>query len=213
MPDLSAIADLVVLTVKSALAPVLERLSVAEAHAADGRARLAELAALRDRLVALETKTAAPQLTPADVALIARDLTDAAAADLAAVRERVAVVETRAAVPGPAGAPGERGSDGRDGLGFDDLAVDFDGDRTLTLKFQRGLQVKAFPLVLPFQKHQGFYKTGVTYRPGDVVTWNNSSWVARIETDTKPGEGHNAWQILAKRGSDAAPVVAMEDRR
>lgn len=125
--------------------------------------------------------------------------------DAAALRERVAVVETRAPLPGPAGkdgAPGLNGKDGADGLGFDDMAVEFDGDRTVLFKFQRGAQMKTFPIALPFLRYQGVYSEGKQYTPGDVVTWAGSTWTAHEQTTTKPGDGSKAWTLIVKRGRD-----------
>jgi hypothetical protein len=119
--------------------------------------------------------------------------------ELAAVRERLAVVETRAPVPGP---PGADGVNGQDGLGFDDLGVDFDGNRTLTLHFTCGDQTKSFAIELPFLKWQGTYRGTTAYRPGDVVTWAGSAWHAKEATMEPPGEGSKAWTLMVKRGRD-----------
>ena len=164
--DVEAMAAEVVLLVKAALAPVLERLAVAEA-------RLAEVTG--DQAVAELTK------------------------DVGSLRERVAVVELRALQPGP---PGEDGQPGTDGLGFDDLAVQFDGDRTVALTFTRGGQTKSFPVTLPFLKYCGVFADGTAYDLGDVVTWAGSSWHCKAATRAKPGEGSRDWQLVVKRGRD-----------
>jgi hypothetical protein len=119
--------------------------------------------------------------------------------ELAAVRERLAVVETRAPVPGP---PGADGVNGQDGLGFDDLAIDFDGNRMLTLRFTRGDQTKTFAIELPFLKWQGTYRGTTAYRPGDVVTWAGSAWHAKEATMEPPGDGSKTWTLMVKRGRD-----------
>lgn len=85
--DVEAMAAEVVLLVKSALAPVLERLAVAET-------RLAEA----DKYAArLEGSTSLLQSVTAELS------------------QRVAVVETRPLLPGPAGKDGEPGPPGADG--------------------------------------------------------------------------------------------------
>lgn len=85
--DVDAMAAEVVLLVKSALAPVLERLAVAET-------RLAEA----DKFAArLEGSTSVLQSVTAELS------------------QRVAVVETRPPQPGPAGKDGEPGPPGKDG--------------------------------------------------------------------------------------------------
>lgn len=318
MKNPEAYADVVILTIKSAIAPLLERLAVSEQCNRDLQARVAELAGLRDRVTTVETKTTtlaeprlpepAPDLSPilervaaAEARLIElRDLRDrvvtvetkaasmattepvvfdaapllaqiaevrekfaehinrlpalmaatmkeaalpipappvvdlspvldrvkalelkqemkaaetapilASIADLskdfAGMRERVAVVEVRAQIPGPAGADGKDGQPGQngvDGLGFDDVASEFDGDRTLTVKFVRGTQVKAFPFVLPYLRYQGVFVEGKSYAIGDTVTWGGSTWHANQETTAKPGDGSRDWTLVVKRGRD-----------
>lgn len=252
-------ADMVVLTVKAALAPVQaelaalrekvaaadvqqlrERVVAVETKAAIPAAPDALLGDLRDRLLVLEAKTAAPVVEPrepvtvpdtgdlrdrivtletrsagpttADMAIVdlrerltsleRRVVDDSLTKEIGAIRERIAVVEVRAQVPGPAGKDGANGKDGTDGLGFDDLSVDYDGDRTLALKFERGSQRKSFPIALPFMRQQGVYIDGKSYVTGDVVTWAGSQWHCNEETSTKPGEGSKAWTLVVKRGRD-----------
>jgi hypothetical protein len=194
------------------LSPLLERVAAAEA-------RLGVLGDLRDRVVSMETKSAihvpatVELRTPeSDVALgdirervkslETRVFDDGLTKAIAAVSERVAVVETRAPVPGPAGKDGLNGKDGADGLGFEDLSVDFDGDRTLALKFERGTVKKSFPVKLTYLRYQGVFTEGKTYEIGDVVTWAGSTWHANDVTDAKPGEGSKAWTLIVKRGRD-----------
>lgn len=77
--DPEAFADMVVMTVKAALAPVLERLAASEQANKDLTARVLELSALRDRVTVVETKAAT--LPPVDQV------------DLSPVLERVSAVE------------------------------------------------------------------------------------------------------------------------
>jgi integrin beta 3 len=130
----------------------------------------------------------------------------------------VAVAETRAGVPGP---PGQDGKAGADGFGLEDFSVDFDGDRTIALKFERGSLKKSWAFALPFQKHQGVYQDGKSYVQGDVVTWAGSEWHCQTPTTTKPGDGSRDWLLVVKRGRDgkdgrdaigAAPVVTVGSR-
>lgn len=136
------------------------------------------------------------------------------------LRERVAALDARAPVPGPAGpmgpagTPGKDGRDGvhgtngsdgtpgADGVGFDDLAVEFDGQRTIALKFQRGLQVRTFPLVLPFLRYLGVYQQGKAYEPGDCVTWAGQLWHCHETTIAPPGDGSKLWQLCVRKGRD-----------
>lgn len=176
-------------------------------------AKLEPLEGLTPRVLALESRAAVPG-PPGPAGADGRDGSDAVALAVAeglrgrleaaearlqvleGLRERVAVAESRAGVPGPPGA------DGRDGLGFEDLAVEFDGVRTLALTFTRGSERKVFPLAIPFLRHAGVYREGAAYEPGDVVTWAGSMWHCFEATTTKPGDGAKAWQLIVKRGRD-----------
>lgn len=125
---------------------------------------------------------------------------------LAAVRERVAALEARPPVPGPAGADGPAGKDGVDGLGFDDVAASFDGDRTLSITFTSNAKAKTFPVVLPVLRYQGVWREGVTYTRGDVVTFGGNAWYCEEETTTKkPAHGAGgfaAWSLMVRAGRD-----------
>jgi len=210
---LEALAGEVALLIKAALGPVLERLAVAESRIALTLSYEQALGELRDRVLIAETKTLPPDLSP-DARIAAIDTRLMPVLErLAAVSERVAVVETRAPVPGPAGQDGAHGKDGADGLngtngadglGFDDLAVAFDGDRTLDLTFVRGTERKSFPIILPFLKYCGVYQDGKSYDVGDVTTWAGSTWHCKTATATKPGEGSAAWTLIVKRGRDGS---------
>jgi hypothetical protein len=136
-------------------------------------------------------------------------------AEIADLRSRLAVYEARDPLPGPPGRDGRDGVDGQpgapgekgaDGLGFDDMAVDFDGVRTLTVKFQRGEQTKSFPVVLPFLHYVGVFAHGAAYHVGDVVTYAGSAWHCQADTSGAPtdgGDGGGAWKLMVKRGRDA----------
>lgn len=113
-------------------------------------------------------------------------------------------------VPGPPGSPGEKGYDGKDGrdgidgtdgLGFDDLDVAHDGERTITVRFTRGDVIKEFPIVIPTMIYRGVYKADQTYTRGDTVTWGGSLWHCNDNTADKP-EGSKAWTLATKRGRD-----------
>lgn len=97
--------------------------------------------------------------------------------------------------------------DGNDGLGFDDLDVDFDGERNVRLRFARGEIVKDFSLILPTVIDRGVYREGAHYERGDAVTWAGSLFIAQRETADKPAAS-DAWRLAVKKGRDgkvAAP--------
>lgn len=122
--------------------------------------------------------------------------------EAANVRERLAILETRAPVPGPPGADGKDGAPGVDGLGFDDLSVDFDGERTVALKFQRGAITKVFPLTLPLLRYCGTYQDNFPYVIGDVVTSGGNAWHCQQPTTIRPGDSTAAWRLMVRKGRD-----------
>lgn len=91
--------------------------------------------------------------------------------------------------------------DGVDGLGFDDLTVEHDGERGFTFNFVRGEQSKSFTFSLPVVIDRGVYQAERGYEPGDAVTWAGSLWVAKAATTAKPDTGPD-WRLAVKRGRD-----------
>lgn len=171
---------------------------------------MADAQAIADVVVTTITRALAPiqtRLGQLDAQLethlksVTTDVTLALTRELAPLRERLAVLETRAPVPGP---PGRDGHDGADGYGVDDLAVDFDGDRTITLAFARpGREAKRFPLTLPFQKYQGSYQAGRTYVTGDLVSLRGCEWHCKAAlTTARPGDDSADWTLAVKCGRD-----------
>ena len=119
--------------------------------------------------------------------------------ELATLRERVAVLETRAPIAGP---PGLAGKDGADGLGFEDLVVTHDGQRSVTFALARDGREKTTVVTFPCLIYRGVYALGHTYAIGDVVTHNGSAWHCQKDTTTKPDtpEGAGYWRLMVKRG-------------
>src|SRR3954468_12011497 len=105
-------------------------------------------------------------------------------------------------LPGEKGAKGIDGKDGADGLGFSDLSVLHDGERTVTFRFQKGSDVTDIPIVFPVEIYQGVYVDSRTYTRGDSVTWGGSEWHCNDTTTTKPGDGSKNWTLKVKRGRD-----------
>lgn len=89
----------------------------------------------------------------------------------------------------------------RDGFGFDDLSFDYDGERTLTLRFTKGDQTKEFPINLPIPIYRGVYRDGEFYKKGDTTTWAGSVWIAKNDTPNHPRDGVS-WQLAVKAGRD-----------
>lgn len=202
----------------SALAHRLEAVEGLERKTAD--VSVEDIAALRDRLVALETKAAVLESRVAEpVALVER--TDRQVAelskDLGLVRERIAVAEVRQLVPGPAGRDGKDGKDGQDGVGWDDLSVSHDGERTFAIQMVKGDRVKdAGAFKVPSMIYRGVFREGTTYEPGDTVTYGGSMFHCRKTTVVRPDSravtdgaggftgpnGQDYWTLVVKRGEN-----------
>lgn len=106
-------------------------------------------------------------------------------------------------VIGKDGLPGQAGSDGKDGvdgLGFDDMTVEHDGERGFVLRFERGDVKKEFSFVIPAVLDRGVWREG-QYQKGDGATWGGSFFIAQRDTSDKP-ETSDAWRLSVKRGRD-----------
>lgn len=117
----------------------------------------------------------------------------------------------RDGLPGVPGANGERGLDGedgrdgingKDGLGFEDMTVEYDGERRFTFRLARGDTVKEWTRVVPVQLYRGVHADGAAHEPGDTVTWGGSLYHCNEPTTEKPGAGSKAWTLAVKRGQD-----------
>lgn len=104
-------------------------------------------------------------------------------------------------IVGRDGKDGAPGAPGADGVGFDDLTFEYDGERTITLKFVKGEQVKDFSVKVPMMIYRGIFSESKEYEAGDCVTWGGSVWVAQRKTTAKP-ETNDDWKLAVKRGKD-----------
>jgi hypothetical protein len=116
---------------------------------------------------------------------------DGADCDMESIRQRID--RMFAELPKP--------KDGIDGLGFDDLDITYDGEKTFTFKLSRGERIKEFAFVMPVVVDKGVFKEGQAYLPGDGVTWGGSFWICQTETKEKPDSGKD-WRLSVKRGKD-----------
>jgi hypothetical protein len=94
------------------------------------------------------------------------------------------------------------GRDGADGMGFDDLEMLYDGERTFTFRMQRGDRIKERAFKFPLLLERGIYEAGRQYELGDGVTWGGSFWIAQKDTSSRPGEQNADWRLTVKKGRD-----------
>lgn len=104
---------------------------------------------------------------------------------------------------------GKDGEPGQDGMGFEDLDVAYDGEKTITLTFTKGETVKEFPLLMPIVLDRGVYRDGTEYKSGDAVTWAGSVWIAQKDTGAKPDTSGD-WRLSVKRGRDGKDGVVKD---
>jgi hypothetical protein len=95
----------------------------------------------------------------------------------------------------------------RDGMGFDDLTMEYDGERTFKFVMIRGTDRREHTFTMPVILDRGVYSDGKAYAQGDFVTWAGSTWVAQTADATeKPGTGKQ-WRLAVKRGSNGKDGV------
>jgi hypothetical protein len=93
--------------------------------------------------------------------------------------------------------------DGRDGLSIEDLAIEYDGERTMTLVFSRGERRKEIPVTFPWMIYRGVFEAGRDYARGDTVTRNGSMYHCNVPaTAAAPGDGSADWTLTVKHGRD-----------
>lgn len=95
-----------------------------------------------------------------------------------------------------------RPADGRDGLGFDDFDVLYDGERKLSFRMARGSETKSWDFEIPVWLDRGVWRDGGVYNRGDVATYGGSLWIAQRQTKAKPGEAgvDTGWRLAVKAG-------------
>lgn len=114
--------------------------------------------------------------------------------------KRLTAVETQDLIPGPVGA---KGDNGKDALGFDDIQVDFDGERKFSLKFVRGEEQKQFGVFrLPLMIYRGVFDERQTYEKDDVMTWAGAMWIAKTDQPKGKPNASPDYQLVVKKGSD-----------
>ncbi len=145
---------------------------------------------------------------------------------LAVARRALEEVRALGRIPGPQGEPGqagpkglkgdvgekgERGIEGkqgligpagRDGFGFDDMDVLYDGKRTFTLKWSKGEHVVTKSFRMPVTIDAGVWKEGIEYQAGDSVTFRGHIWVAQKDTSVQPDTSPTDWRMQMRKPRD-----------
>ena len=101
-------------------------------------------------------------------------------------------------VVGKDGAPGQ---DGRDGADLTEIGMDFDGERTVTIKGRTGTVTKRVPVPL----WRGYWSPGVVAEKGDILTHNGTAYIAIVDNPKcEPGVGKydHEWKVFARKGRD-----------
>lgn len=101
----------------------------------------------------------------------------------------------------PPPADGKDGKDGRDGFSAEDISVEHDGERLLTIRLARGEHIVEKTITLSHPLYRGVFEQGRKYERGDSVTFGGSQWIAKRETQSRP-ESNDDWQLAVKRGRD-----------
>lgn len=94
------------------------------------------------------------------------------------------------------------GKDGKDGVGFDDVDMEYDGERTLSFVFFQGTdKAKSFDFILPIPLVRDVWRAG-NYKRGDITIRGGSMYLATKDTATAPGLPDSDWKLCTKCGRD-----------
>lgn len=105
------------------------------------------------------------------------------------------------------GKDGDPGSNGKDGADFTTFSLEYDGERTVTIKGDGGEITKRLDLPLD----RGYWREGMACEKSDIVTHDGNAWLALRDTKAKPCiENKDDWRLFARKGRDgrdAAKVI------
>ena len=103
---------------------------------------------------------------------------------------------------------GKDGANGADGIGFDDLSFDYDGEREFSIKASKDGRVKEAKFTVPTVIDRGYWREGVKAKSGDGWTEGGHWWICKADTDSRPGHDNPAWRMGARAGKDRDTVRA-----
>lgn len=101
-------------------------------------------------------------------------------------------------VVGKDGAPGR---DGKDGADLTELSMEFDGERTVTVRGKSGDVSKRLPVPL----WRGYWSEKVVAERGDILTHNGTAYIAIVDNPKcEPGVGKydHEWKVFTRKGRD-----------
>lgn len=112
--------------------------------------------------------------------------------------EEVRALAARPLLPGPPG---------KDGMGFENLSMEYDGERTFTFVFRKGTEESRYPFkVIGLPLDKGVWRQG-KYEKSDTVTHGGRTYIADVETEEKPDITAKDWRLMANRGRDGKDGV------
>jgi hypothetical protein len=120
------------------------------------------------------------------------------------------LVDGKDGAAGLNGKDGSAGRDGLDGFGFDDLTVEYDGERGFAFKFIKGERTKEFRFSIPVVLDKGVYKDDTAYEIGDAVTYGGAYWICQDNVKAAPGLPDSGWRLAVKRGRDGKDGIVRE---
>lgn len=96
----------------------------------------------------------------------------------------------------------------QDGEGVEDIAVETEGRNVaFAFKFSSGRVVtKTIRVETPLYK--GIWSPSRAYEKSDFVTYEGSAFIARRDTNKKPGDSDD-WRMFVKRGRDGRDAAAV----
>lgn len=90
---------------------------------------------------------------------------------------------------------------GRDGVDLTELSIDFDGERTVTVKGRSGDVTKRVPVPL----WRGYWSQGMAVEKADILTHNGTAYIAIVDNaKCEPGVGKydHEWNVFTRKGRD-----------
>ena len=96
---------------------------------------------------------------------------------------------------------GKDGAPGRDGADLTEIGMDFDGERTVTIKGRTGEVTKRLPIPL----WRGYWSPDVVAEKSDILTHNGTAYIAIVDNPKcEPGVGKydHEWKVFTRKGRD-----------